>query len=78
MRALGLALLLLAIPTAGAGLQQQEPTEPGKAHAAELPADVTEAGPEDRLGFLLTLTVPPEAAGLTRSAPHDDERRRAR
>lgn len=59
MRALGLALMLLAIPAAGAGLQQQEPTETGTADATGLPVDHGEAGPEDRLGILLTLTVPP-------------------
>jgi hypothetical protein len=101
MRALGLALMLLAIPIAGAGRQQQEPTDSGTPDSAELPADRAEAGPEDRLGFLLTLTVSPgenvrdaicllcptlrpraregggpEAAGLTRNAPRDDERNR--
>ena len=59
MRALGLALVLLAIPAAGVDRQPQQPTEAGTADAAELPVDHAEAGPEDRLGVLLTLTVPP-------------------
>ncbi len=59
MRALGLALMLLALPATGAGRQQEELTDSGATDAAELPVDHGEAGPEDRLGLLLTLTVPP-------------------
>jgi ubiquinone/menaquinone biosynthesis C-methylase UbiE len=57
MRALGLALMLLASPVTGGGLPQ--PAESATADAAEIPPDHGEAGLEDRLGFLLPLTVPP-------------------
>ena len=46
MRALGLALMLLALPAAGAGRQQEELTDSGATDAAEIPVDHGEAGGE--------------------------------